>query len=78
MERVMRSSSARPLTVALLAFAVCFMSGSATAAVEARLLWQDTVDVSTFDQAFDVAASANGVFVPGFLGNQQGHRELGG
>lgn len=33
-----------------------------------RLLWQDIVDVSDFDQAFDVDAVGNRVFAAGFVG----------
>lgn len=35
---------------------------------EPRLLWQDTVDESSFDQAFDVATLGDRVYVAGFVG----------
>jgi len=56
------------LTTAFLAVLACFLTAGTAWSEQGRLLWQDTVDVSTFDQAFDVAALRDRVFVAGFVG----------
>ena len=53
----------------LLVMLACFLNTTgASSQQQGKLLWQDTVDLGPFDQAFDVAAADGQVFAVGFVG----------